>query len=233
MRALRRLLVVLVVLGLLGAVVDYAARRTVEGLVATGLKQTQSLAETPEVTVHGIPFLTQLAGGRFGHISVRSSAAHAGSGLTVDAVDAELRGVRVPVKDLLRGGVPHVSADDVQLAGVVPYATVTKLVAAQLQGRLQKVSVTHTGDGVLRVSGAVRGVPLQVPLRLTLSGNAVVAAVPAETVSGLPSVVRGVVQALVVKLLVPKLPYGLTVRTLQAADDGLHLGASATGVRLG
>lgn len=60
MRALRILLIVVVVLGGLFVLADRLAVHFAEGEAADKLRTSENLASTPDVSIKGFPFLTQV-----------------------------------------------------------------------------------------------------------------------------------------------------------------------------
>lgn len=233
MRCLPRLIVMLLIVAVLAAIGDSAARRLVEGQIAGQVRTAQGLTSTPEVTIHGWPFLTQLASGRFEDIEVTSRQVATGNSpadLQVDSVQARLRGVRVPVRDLISSGTASVQVDSAQVSGVVPYATLSRLLASRLGSTLTDVTVRPRSADSLTLGGSYRGLAVQLPLQLRLTGTRLVLTVPADAASS--PAVAAVARRVGMQLTVPALPYGLRVRSLQVQDDGLHLGASADRLRL-
>jgi hypothetical protein len=98
MRALRILLVVVVILGGLFVVVDRVAVYFAEGQAAEKLKTTENLAETPDVSIKGFPFLTQVASGSLDDIEVgikdyRAATGQAGQTIRIDDLKADMKGV--------------------------------------------------------------------------------------------------------------------------------------------
>ncbi|MET7293400.1 DUF2993 domain-containing protein [Streptomyces griseoloalbus] len=70
MRALRILLIVVVILGGIFVIVDRVAVNFAEGEAADRLKATENLTATPDVSIKGFPFLTQVAGGSLDEVQV-------------------------------------------------------------------------------------------------------------------------------------------------------------------
>lgn len=70
MRALRILLIIAVVLGGIFVLVDRLAVNFAEGEVADRLKSTENLSTTPDVSINGFPFLTQIAGGSLDEVRI-------------------------------------------------------------------------------------------------------------------------------------------------------------------
>ncbi|MEU7378819.1 MULTISPECIES: DUF2993 domain-containing protein [unclassified Streptomyces] len=99
MRALRVLLVVVVVLGVLFVVVDRVAVHFAEGQAADRLRTTENLASTPDVSIEGFPFLTQVAGGEFKDVRVgikdyEAATGNGGQRIRIADIEADMRGVR-------------------------------------------------------------------------------------------------------------------------------------------
>ncbi|CAM5227389.1 hypothetical protein SVIOM74S_03023 [Streptomyces violarus] len=70
MRALRILLITVVILGGLFVAADRLAVHFAEGEVADRLKSRENLSTTPDVSINGFPFLTQVAGGELDDVEV-------------------------------------------------------------------------------------------------------------------------------------------------------------------
>lgn len=100
MRALRRSLVFLVVLGALLVGADRLAVHLVEDEAAQRIKNARGMkgVQDASVDIKGFPFLTQAAGRNLDDVEARLSGMRAesgDSGLTVTRVDAHLRDVRI------------------------------------------------------------------------------------------------------------------------------------------
>ncbi|MBX9394774.1 DUF2993 domain-containing protein [Streptomyces sp. TRM72054] len=97
MRALRILLIVLVILGGLFVAADRLAVHFAEGEVADRLRTTEGLSTTPEVSINGFPFLTQVAGGTLDDVEVGiqdyEAAAADGEQVRIDDLRANMKGV--------------------------------------------------------------------------------------------------------------------------------------------
>jgi hypothetical protein len=72
-RAVRRLIFALVVLLVLVVIADRGGDYVAERVAADKLKTSQNLTTTPDVTIHGVPFLTQFASGKYDHINVTAN----------------------------------------------------------------------------------------------------------------------------------------------------------------
>jgi hypothetical protein len=89
------LLAVVVVLAGLFVAADRITLQWAEGRAASSLQSSQHLANKPDVSVAGFPFLTQLMDRRFPDVTVSDSKIQLDSGLTVDQLTVHLHGVTV------------------------------------------------------------------------------------------------------------------------------------------
>jgi hypothetical protein len=153
---MRKLLIAVVVLVLLGAVADFAAARVFEDRVTDALQRQYDLGRRPVVQVRDFPFLPHLATGRFSTIDVAATDATA-RGIRAARLQLTLHGVRVP-RDVLLGEPGRVTVDRADGTVELTQAEVNRLLA----GRLQGGTLTIGEDGV------------QVRVELPLLGQAVV-----------------------------------------------------------
>ncbi|MFE4669447.1 DUF2993 domain-containing protein [Streptomyces sp. NPDC056716] len=97
MRALRILLIVVVILGGLFVAVDRLAVNFAEGEAAGRLQSTEGLAQKPDVSIKGFPFLTQLVGGTLDDVEVGIDTYEAPTGdgeqIRIDDLKANMTGV--------------------------------------------------------------------------------------------------------------------------------------------
>lgn len=100
MRALRISLIVFVVLAVLFVAADRIAVNLAEDEAAEKVRTTQGLtgAESASVSIHGFPFLTQIAGKRLDDVDVELNGMTASAGdrkITVTTVEAHLSGLEI------------------------------------------------------------------------------------------------------------------------------------------
>ncbi|MFC5956644.1 DUF2993 domain-containing protein [Streptomyces pratens] len=98
MRALRILLIIAVILGGIFVIVDRLAVNFAEGEVADRLKSSENLSTTPDVSINGFPFLTQLAGGSLDEVRIGIQEYEAGAGdgkqnIRIEDLRADMKGV--------------------------------------------------------------------------------------------------------------------------------------------
>lgn len=98
MRALRITAVVLVILCGLFVLADRIAVRIAEDKAADKIKSSQDLANKPELSIRGFPFLTQVLSDKFDKVDAKLTgitAETAGTTLKVDEITIHLSDVRV------------------------------------------------------------------------------------------------------------------------------------------
>ncbi|MFI1768508.1 DUF2993 domain-containing protein [Streptomyces sp. NPDC020800] len=98
MRALRIILILVVILGGLFVIVDRVAVYFAEGEAADKLKTTENLASTPDVSIKGFPFLTQVADGSLDDVEVgikdyEAATGAGGKTIRIDDLKADMKGV--------------------------------------------------------------------------------------------------------------------------------------------
>lgn len=231
---MKALLVVLVLLlGLLGLafVADRVAVRFAEDRVAEQLAVKGNLHGTPKVQIAGFPFLTQAVRGRYDDVHISLTAAELGQPEGTEA-DVALRGVHVPLSDVLSGSVATVPVDRVDGTATLSYA----LLAAELGGDTR---LRREGDG-LRITRTVEVAGLTLPLTaagtVSLDGNEVVIDVARASGAGVDVpgfLVQRISNLLDLRYKIPSLPFGLEVTGVTVGDDGLDVTVEGKGIVLG
>ncbi|WP_149827425.1 LmeA family phospholipid-binding protein [Streptomyces tailanensis] len=98
MRALRTLVIVAVILGGLFVIADRVAVGFAEDEAAAQLKSSEGLADTPDVSINGFPFLTQVASGELDDVEVgiadyEAPTGNADESIRIADLKANMRGV--------------------------------------------------------------------------------------------------------------------------------------------
>src|SRR4051812_27482500 len=110
---MRRFAIVLLVLLLLALVVDRGAAYAAASMAGTALRDDLHLNEKPGVAVHGWPFLTQVAAGRYDDIQITAHGVDV-SELPGLSVDVRLLGAHIPAGDVIHRRLDAVPVDRVQ-----------------------------------------------------------------------------------------------------------------------
>ena len=224
---MRKLLVVLIVLVGLLVAADRIGAVVAGREIASRVQTAYNLPSKPSVSVHGFPFLTQLASGNYHEIDVSVPSVSA-NGVTVDGLTARLTGVRAPLNNLFGRSPSGITAADVAGSGTVPFSSV--------RGRLPRGVQLSQDGGALRLAGTVTYLGVTVPvsadasLSATGSGIAVTPtriSVASGSISALSSVISGRFRFVIP---VTGLPLHLSVNAVTVVPGGVRVSASAANV---
>ncbi|MFH8736923.1 MULTISPECIES: LmeA family phospholipid-binding protein [unclassified Streptomyces] len=128
MRALRILLIVVVILGGLFVIADRVAVNYAEGEAADRVRTSEGLASTPDVSINGFPFLTQAAGGTLDDVEIGIKdydAKSGGESIRIADLNAEMHGVRFD------SSFSSATADSATGTARISYAELLKAVKKQ------------------------------------------------------------------------------------------------------
>ncbi|MEU6476330.1 DUF2993 domain-containing protein [Streptomyces sp. NPDC047017] len=239
MRALRVLLIVAVVLGVLFVVADRVAVRYAQGRAADELRSTENLASTPDVTIKGFPFLTQLAGDKLDDVEVgiRGYEADTGDGgqkIRIDDLEADLKGVR------FSGDYSSATAATATGTATVSYAELLKAAKARptqvLPGvTTQVVGLSDGGNGKIKVAVkvSVLPTPISVLSSVAVDGDKVrVKADGLPTLAGLALAENRMRSITDFQQAIDRLPGGIRLDSVRAAKNGVEIKVKGSDVRL-
>lgn len=213
---MRRLLIVLAVLVVLLGIADRVGVAMAERALANQIRTELQLDQTPDVSIRGIPFLTQALGGNYKEVRVGLPDVDSGP-LQNIGVDARLYGVRAPLSDVLRRQLDEVPVDRITGDLSVGYAELAR--ASGIPG----LRITREGES-LRLAGSVEVLGRQVDAnatgRVEVAGNDIV-------ITGEQAEVDGVE--------VPQTALELAARLLsfRVSPSGLPLSLRITAVAIG
>jgi hypothetical protein len=223
---MRVLLVLLLVLAGAAVVADRVGVAVAEDRVAQVIADRGQLPGPPEVEIEGFPFLTQALGGRYEQVRIALTASDLGQPEGTRA-DVSLRGVRVPLSDVLSGSVEEVPVDRIDGTATLSY----DLLSAQLG---PGTTLAREGDG-LRITRTVELAGQRLPLTATgtlaLDGNALVVDVEEATGAGvdLPAfLVERAADLLDLRYPIPELPFGLQLTGVSPGEAGVDVAVEAT-----
>ncbi|MER8085894.1 DUF2993 domain-containing protein [Streptomyces sp. NPDC094048] len=227
MRALRILLVMVVVLGGIFVAVDraavYFAESEAEGRVAV----TGATIGSTDVSIKGFPFLTQVAGSQLDEVDVEISGIETdanGRRIRISRMNAALYEVK------LADGYSSATAARATGTAVISYEDLTKAAS-------DGVVVEYGGNGKVKVTGTVDilGRPLSRSVLSTVTlidGHTIKVhadKVPGEGIPGLEGLVRRKTDF---EREVGGLPSGLKLQRIQPTADGLEISVTGTNVRI-
>ncbi|MFB8775120.1 LmeA family phospholipid-binding protein [Streptomyces broussonetiae] len=242
MRALRILLIVVVVLGGLFVGADRLAVHFAEGEVADKLRTTENLATTPEVSIKGFPFLTQLVGGELEDVEVgiENYEANAGEGGTVriDDLRANMKGVEFSgdyssATANSATGTASIAYDELLRTAKSEPAQVAPGVTAEVVG------LSDGGDGKIKVAveATVFGTKLPRPVSVlsTVTAEGDTVRVQAEALPSIGGVEVGETQIRSItdfEQRIDGLPGGIQLDEVRAESDGVRITVLGSDVRL-
>jgi hypothetical protein len=241
-RLLITLIVLLIIIGIILAVVDrFAAsyaERVIGDRVAEQVANQKASSDKPDVTVEGVPFLTQVLSGKYREIKIdlRNFSGPAGDDKTIKMplLDIRAKDVRASL-DTLRTRQGSIVATTVTGAGTIGYPELTELIGQkgltlkESGGKLVGAAPVQALGQTFNVTGTAT---------LAVKNGVVQVRFSNVTAQGLPDVplVRNIidsyVQRLAVDLKVPELPLKLKVQKVQPTAAGLVVTAAANEVPL-
>lgn len=241
MRALRILLIVAVVLGGLFTVADRLAVNFAEGEVADKLRTSENLATTPDVSIKGFPFLTQVAGGELDDVEVGIAdyeAAGDGVKIRIDDLTAHMTGVA------FSSDFSSATAAGATGTATIAYAELLKnakseptAIAPGVTARV--IGLSDGGNGKMKVTveatilGAKLPKPLSVLSTVAVEGDTV--RVRAETLPSFGGVQAAENEARTItdfEQKIKDLPGGIRLDKVEAAENGVRISVKGSDVRL-
>jgi hypothetical protein len=241
-RLLITFIVLLIIVGGILVVADRLgasyAERVISDRVAQQVANQKASSEKPEVTIEGVPFLTQVVKGDYREIKIelKNFSGPAGNGKTIKMplLDVRAKDVRAPL-DALRSGKGDIVATTVTGAGTIDYATMESLAAqdgVQLSEKDGKLVFTAPVK-ILNQTVTVNGVA-----NLTVKNNIVSVRFEQVSAPGLPqaalvqNLLNNYAKQISLDVKIPPLPLKLVVRQVQPTAAGLVVTAGANDVAL-
>ncbi|MFG3202939.1 DUF2993 domain-containing protein [Streptomyces sp. NPDC048192] len=245
MRALRIILVLVVILGGLFVIADRVAVHFAEGEAADKLKSSENLASTPDVNIKGFPFLTQVAGGTLDDVEVgikdyEAATGTAGKTIRIDDLRADMKGVS------FSGDYSSATAASATGTATISYAELLRTAKSQPTEvapdlTAEVVGLSDGGNGKIKVAVHVSGKLLTVPVDRTVSVLSSVTVadnkveVHADSLPKLAALslaesrVRNITDF---QQVIDHLPGGIELDSVRAAKDGVQVTVKGSDVRL-
>ncbi|GAA5046264.1 DUF2993 domain-containing protein [Streptomyces sp. SID10815] len=237
MRALRVLLIVVVILGVLFVVVDRVAVYFAEDQAADKLRTSQNLASTPDVSIKGFPFLTQMASGELDDVEVgikdyEADTGKAGQKIRIDDLKAHMRDVT------FSGDYSSATAATATGTATIAYDELLKAAKSEptdigLGITAQVVGLADGGDGRIKVTLKVGGQPVSVLSSVAVKDNRM--QVRADSLPKLPGValiedrIRSITDF---QQAIDQLPGGIRLDSVRAAAGGVEITVKGSNVKL-
>jgi carbon monoxide dehydrogenase subunit G len=212
---MRKLLIVIPLLILVLIAIDRASVLLAEREIGTRVQSAYDLPARPGVSVHGFPFLTQVASGHYQEIDVSIKAAKA-DGVQLRNIQARFTGVHAPLSLLFGQNSAQVTASQATGTAVIPYSQVER----RLPG-----GVTLSADGnSLRVTGKTPLGTIDGTARLSVTKSGISVSPEHVTVNGVSA--GSLASRFTFAIPVGALPLRLTVTSVHAGPDGLVVAAA-------
>ncbi|UUU23171.1 LmeA family phospholipid-binding protein [Streptomyces sp. DSM 40750] len=242
MRALRILVIVAVILGGLFVVADRVAVGFAEDEAAEQLKTSEGLATTPEVSIKGFPFLTQVASGELDDVEIgienfEASTGNADESIRIADLRANMRGVAF--------SSDYSSATAASATGTATIAYDELLKAAKseptdagLGFTARVVGLSDGGKGKIKVEVEIDPpalAPQTVSVLSTVSVKGDTVEVNADslpTVGGLDLAENAVRSITDFQQAIDGLPGGIKLDKVEAAPDGVDITVKGSNVKL-
>ncbi|WP_316774355.1 LmeA family phospholipid-binding protein [Streptomyces sasae] len=243
MRALRILLIVVVVLGVLFVVVDRVAAHFAEGEAAGKLKTTEGLASDPDVSINGFPFLTQVASGTLDDVEVSikdydATTGTAGKTIRIDDLHADMKDVS------FSGDYSSATAESATGTALISYAELLKNARTAptdlgLGFTGQVVGLADGGNGKIKVTLDVTVPGVSAHQKVTVLSTVAVkdntVQVHADNLpklAGVSLVENRFRQASDFRQAIDQLPGGVQLDKVEAAPNGVEIAVKGSNVKL-
>ncbi|MFC4912866.1 DUF2993 domain-containing protein [Actinomadura gamaensis] len=226
MRKFLLVVLVLLVVGLVAA--DRIGVRVAQNEIGKQVAAQYNLSRQPDVTIHGIPFLTQAVQGNYDQIDV-GIGDWTQQGITVHDVKVEMHGVDAPLDQVAAGNADNVTARTATASAVIPFDVIKSRAPKEVKGVRAKgdnlevdmagqvLTFNVNGTAELSVKPSRRGIAIT-PVKVTTSGITV----PLDAVR----------ERLTWYVPITDLPVGSRIRQIQVTDQGLKVSAEADNVKL-
>jgi DUF2993 family protein len=221
---MRRLLIVALVLLALLVAADRIGVAVANRVLAGEIRNQLALDETPDVSIRGIPFLTQALGGDYEEVRVEIPDVDSGA-LQNIVIDARLQGVRVPLGDALRRQVDEVPVERITGDLSVGYEELAR--ASGIAG----LRIVRDGEA-LRLTGSVVVLGQQVDAsatgRVEVSGDNLVISADRAEVDGIEvpeAALDAAARLLSFRVQPTGLPLALRITGVDIEDAGLRVSA--------
>ncbi len=178
-----------------------------------------------DVSIGGIPFLTQILFGKYDDLRVTVTGIST-PGPRISAVTARLQGVHVPFGDAIRGQVGQVPVDKVTADVQISYSDLNTYLAS-LKLPIGKVQVAPGSDGKVKVN-----VDVSLPIVGSIIGSQSIETGFTVKDNNLTLVLPGGLALPAIPLPIAGLPFNLRIQSATAGSNGIAVRAAATDVIL-
>jgi LmeA-like phospholipid-binding len=209
-------LIVIVLVLVLG---DRAANAYTEDQMASQMQSSLALSGKPHVTIQGFPFLTQVAARTFNTVDVNASNETAGPGgqLQIANLTATLHGMHIH-------GLKSATVDQFTASALVTFTAL-----AHAGGVPQGIKLAPDGPNQIKATVDILGFSSEATAKVTQVGNNKIN-VKITNAGGVPADVLGNLADF--NISIPKLPAGVTIKSISITQQGLKITATGTNTTL-
>ncbi|MEV0483946.1 DUF2993 domain-containing protein [Streptomyces sp. NPDC050508] len=245
MRGLRILLTVVVILGILFVVVDRVAVYFAEDEAASKVKTTENLASTPDVSIKGFPFLTQVASGELDDVELNIKTYQAPTNTTGGAGASTIRidDLKAQMKDVkFSGDYSSATAATATGSASISYDQLLKAAKSEPTSvftgvKAQIVGLSDGGDGKIKADMKVTVAGVGTTTYPVLSTVTVVGNTVKVHADNLPKLVVDLADSRIRSITdfqqtIDELPGGVKLDSVQAAQGGVDIKVKGSNVRL-
>jgi len=211
--------ITLIVIVLVLVIGDRAANAYTENRMASQIQSSLALSGKPDVTIQGIPFLTQLAARTFNTVDVNASNETAGPAgqLEIANLTATLHGMHIH-------GTNSATVDQFTASALVTFTAL-----AHAGGIPQGITLSAGGPNQIKATVDILGFSSDATVKVTQVGGDKIN-VKVTDFGGLPSDVLG--NLVNFNISIPKLPAGVTIKNISITQQGLKITAAGTNTTL-
>ena len=210
--------ITVLVLVLVLVLADRAANAYAEDQMASQIQSSLALSGKPRVTIQGFPFLTQLAARNLRTVDVNASNETAGPGgqLEIASLPATLHGMHIH-------GTNSATVDQFTASALVTFTALAKA------GGIPQ-GITLSPDGPNRIKASLDLGPLSesATAQITQTGPGRIN-IKVVDASGITSAILG---GLNFNVNIPKLPAGVSIKSISVTQQGLKITAAGTNTTL-
>ncbi|RFU85385.1 DUF2993 domain-containing protein [Streptomyces triticagri] len=240
MRALRIILIIAVILGGLFVLADRLLVGFAEDKAADQLRSSEGLDKTPDVSINGFPFLTQVVGGELDEVEVGIDGLNAtqdGESVRIAELKARMTGVEFSsdfssATAAEASGSARITYEELLKAAKVKPVELAPGVTAQVVG------LSDGGDGKIKVSVEATVLGQKVPAEVLSTadvkgGNTVrVHADALPKLGAVPIADKKMREITDFEQKIDELPAGIDLDKVEAEADGVSIAVKGQDVKL-
>lgn len=217
---MKRFLVILLGLIVLLVVLDRAGALIAQREISLRVRSTYHLSTTPDVSVKGIPFLTQLVSGNYQEIDVSISSFKT-DGVELHNIDAKFTGVHASLSLLFGQGHGSATASHATGTALIPYSQVKRKLPPGIKIAPDGSDLKVSGASPL---GAISGVA-----KLAVSHSGITVTPQRLSVAGVSA--GSLVNRFTFTIPVSGLPMHLAITGVHVTQGGVVVDAAASNVK--